>query len=317
MERQDAAPERKLVRRDFFMKKRRLLGVLLAGIMAFTGIPAVSGSLNVDASAASSATTSAKTAKLAAPKNFKATVSGTTVKLTWKKVTGADAYMVYKLNSETGKYETLKNVAKTSITIKGLKEGTYKFRVAALVKNGTKYTAQTKTSAAAVKIKAASTTAKTTASLPITFPAFGTSKDEAIKKMALTDGVDVGKLKDDVYAYGGIKKINGIDSMVLMYFNGNGKFFYGAVEVKKEAIKFSKMYSDIKTLKGMPDVNVESKGVEMHEWVDTKNEVLYAMLGYDGSGSTLYLAMSAKYAPSSISLSDGSNYADLFNILDQ
>ena len=127
------------------MKKYRLLGALLAGVLAVTGIPAVTQPLTVSVSAA---------AKLAAPKNIKAVSSGTSaIKLTWSKVSGASAYRVYKYNASTKKYETYKNVAGTSCTVKNLESGkTYKFRVAALVKSGGKYVVQTKSSAVSATV---------------------------------------------------------------------------------------------------------------------------------------------------------------------
>ncbi len=65
-----------------------------------------------------------------------ATQSTDTIKLTWKKVTGADGYRVYQYNSKTGKYKTLKTLTGTSYTVKNLKAGTsYKFAVKAYTKD--------------------------------------------------------------------------------------------------------------------------------------------------------------------------------------
>ncbi len=117
------------------MRKTTILGVLLAGVMAATGIPAATSSFNVQISAAS---------KLAAPTGISGSTTDTTVKLSWKAVSGADAYRVYRYNSSTKKYETLQNVSKTSCKISGLTpDTTYVFKVAALVKSGSKYSAQT------------------------------------------------------------------------------------------------------------------------------------------------------------------------------
>lgn len=62
-----------------------------------------------------------------------ATPSTTSVKLSWKKVSGADGYRVYVYNTKTKKYNIVeKNVTGTSYTVKGLKSGTsYKFAVKA------------------------------------------------------------------------------------------------------------------------------------------------------------------------------------------
>ncbi len=295
-------------------KKIRFLGVLLAGVIAFAGFPAVSQPLTVPASAASTTTASTTaTKKLAAPKNLKATVSGTTVKLTWKKVSGADAYRVYKLNSKTGKYETLKNVAKTSLTVKNLAAGTYKFKVAALVKNGSKYSVQTKSSAVTAKVKAAEKTAS--ASLPITFPAFGTAKNDVVKTMALTDGCDVGLIRDGVYGYGGMKKINGTECTVMLYFNSDGKFFYGAALIPGSSSKFTALYSDIKAVKGKADINMDTNGVTLYEWVDSKDETLIALIGSESSDGSMFMAMSSKYIPAGLKKSDGADLASLFEII--
>ncbi len=54
------------------------------------------------------------------------------VKLTWKKVEGANGYRVYVYNSETKKYEKYADTKRTVINIKNRKSGTkYKFRVKA------------------------------------------------------------------------------------------------------------------------------------------------------------------------------------------
>ncbi len=59
--------------------------------------------------------------------------AATSVKLSWKKVSGADGYRVYVYNAKTKSYKILeKNVTGTSYTVKGLKAGTsYKFAVKA------------------------------------------------------------------------------------------------------------------------------------------------------------------------------------------
>ena len=67
-----------------------------------------------------------------------AKVSKTSVKLTWKKVSGADGYRVYRYDTKTKKYVTVKSgTTATSLTVKGLKKGTrYKFAVKAYKKVG-------------------------------------------------------------------------------------------------------------------------------------------------------------------------------------
>ena len=65
--------------------------------------------------------------------NITAAPAATSVKLSWKKVSGADGYRVYVYNANTKSYKILeKNVTGTSYTVKGLKAGTsYKFAVKA------------------------------------------------------------------------------------------------------------------------------------------------------------------------------------------
>ena len=79
----------------------------------------------------------------------------TTITLKWSKVTGADAYRVYKYNSKTKKYEKLKDVTSTSLKIKDLKAGTaYKYKVRAITKDdGSIYGAYSDVFATATKTK--------------------------------------------------------------------------------------------------------------------------------------------------------------------
>ena len=129
------------------MKKTRILGVLLAGVMAVTGVPQIAEPLTVSVSAA---------AKLNAPANIKTVVStaGTDLQITWDKVKGADAYRVFVYDSKTKKYNDYKTVKVTKCVVKGLKiDSTCKFQVAALVKSGSKYVVQAKSLAQSVKMQ--------------------------------------------------------------------------------------------------------------------------------------------------------------------
>lgn len=255
-----------------------------------------------------SAAAAAKTL-LAAPKNFKASVSGSTVKLTWSKVTGADAYRIYLYDSSTKKFGTLKNVSGTSCTLKGVDKGTYQYKAAALVKAGGKYTAQALTSAVTAKVTSASSSSAA-GKVTITFPSFGKSKDAAIKSMGLTDGIDVGEIKKDVYGYGGMLKVNGEDCMVLLYFNDKKEFFYGAVVLSSKAISFSKMLSSLKAKKGSDYLSVSSSGLTFYEWVDSKGKSAEFLAGADGQDFSLYGTLNINYIPDSMksdttSISDG------------
>ena len=130
------------------MKKHRLIAAAAAFIMAFSGVvcfPTENSLFCVTAEAAS---------KLGAPGNITADVSGNTVRLQWDSVKSADAYRVFRYNAKTKKYESFRTCSKNNTSIKGLADGTYKFRVGALVKKNGKYTAQTKSSPITVKISA-------------------------------------------------------------------------------------------------------------------------------------------------------------------
>ena len=112
--------------------KHRIIGALLAGTMAFSGVPAAAEIFTVAASAAS---------KLAAPSGFHVPKkTKTALKITWDAVKGADAYGVYIYNYDIKDYELYKNVTDCECIVKGLYPGTkYTFKVASLVKSDKGY----------------------------------------------------------------------------------------------------------------------------------------------------------------------------------
>ncbi len=350
------------------MKKTKILGVLLAGMLSVTGIPTVTAPLTVSVSAAS---------KLSAPTGISATVTDTTAKITWKKVSGADAYRVYMLNSSSGKYETYMTVSGTTCNvtdlsagktykfkiatlvksgskyteqnktsaqavktklsapknvkasasgsavtiswnkvsgadkyriftydsasdsyktykdvtglnckISGLKAGTYKFKVAALVKSGSKYTAQVQSSAVSAKVTTSSTK---TASFPVEFPAFGTGKAAAKKAMGFDFCVE-DEYAPGIYGVGSVKNINGVESMVFLYFDKNDKFMYGAAVIPNKAYTFSQLESMIKKSQGKAIISLEKGGQKVVEWYNEKENVVYALIGSD-KNDTMYGAV--------------------------
>lgn len=127
------------------MKKHRFAAILLAAAMIFGSAPAIAENLTVTASAAST--------KLAAPKDFKATSAGASyITLSWRAVSGANAYVIYKYNDSTKSYKTYKTVTGINCTVNGLSPNTsYSFKVAALVKNNGKYKVQKKSDALTAK----------------------------------------------------------------------------------------------------------------------------------------------------------------------
>lgn len=128
------------------MKKTRFLAAVLAGAMALSAAPALAETFSVSASAA---------AALPAPDGIKASASSSGIKVTWNAVEGADAYRVYLYNIYSREYEVYKNVSGTACNITRLAANeTYKFKVAALIKNENgSYTEQTVSAACAAKTK--------------------------------------------------------------------------------------------------------------------------------------------------------------------
>ena len=128
------------------MKKYRFAGIAAAALIALAGAaycPPGLPTFGISAQAAS---------KLGAPARFRAAVSGNTAKLSWSRTEGADAYCVYKYDSGTKSYKTYRTTKNTSLTIKELAAGTYRFKVAALVKSNSGYSAQTRSGIVKVKI---------------------------------------------------------------------------------------------------------------------------------------------------------------------
>lgn len=103
--------------------------------------------------------------KLAAPKNVTAKTTSSSITLSWNKVKGADAYRVYSYDESTKKYVKYKDVTAANCKITKLPSGkTYKFKVAALVKNSKgKYTSQTQSKTVSAKTK---TSSSSSAKLP-------------------------------------------------------------------------------------------------------------------------------------------------------
>lgn len=114
--------------------KKKLLAVLLA--MSILSTPAV---FNSQADIPFSINAEAAYEKLDKPTSLKAKVSGEKITLSWKKVSGAEAYGVYKYDSAKEKYVKLKNVKTNKITITADGAGTYKFKVYSLDKVNGKY----------------------------------------------------------------------------------------------------------------------------------------------------------------------------------
>ncbi len=267
------------------MKKTRLVGALLACTLAVTGISAVP-ELSTPFSAVSEAAS-----KLAAPKGLKASVKKSSVTLTWNAVKGADAYRVYKYNDSKGKYETCKNVSGTSCTVKNLKDGTYKFRVAALVKSGSKYSVQTKSSAVSAKVKAGKTdTSASSSSLPISFPALGSSRANATKAIGLAHETTF-NVSADYTLVMGTKTVVKDDCMVIMYFNSNDKLFFEAVIIPEKTITSTKLLETLRAVFGKETVSQKDDNGTVCVWLDsalTKEKGVIIVKTDEGEGSAYY-----------------------------
>ena len=139
------------------MNMKKITAIAAAVVMAagiVTGVPTSTENVPPFAIIAEAADN-----KLAAPKNIKAAAGDGKVTLTWDKVKGADAYRVYLYNTDTKKYEQYKLVKSAKATVTDLENGkTYKFKVAAAVKNGKSY----KTGTASAAVSASPKTAKKT-----------------------------------------------------------------------------------------------------------------------------------------------------------
>lgn len=121
------------------MKKFSTTSLVMAATLACSAVPALTNAdplydLGVSVCAAE---------KLSAPTDIKTSSSSDSITISWSKVKGADAYSVYKYDSASKKYVSVKSVTGTSCKVTDLKKSTtYYFKVAALVKSGDKYVLQ-------------------------------------------------------------------------------------------------------------------------------------------------------------------------------
>ena len=115
--------------------KKKILSVLLA--LCMLAGPAVT---NTAADVPFSVNAEAATyKKLAKPTSVKASAKDGKITLSWKKVSGAEAYSVYKYNASTKKYVKVKTTTKTKLTVSAKNAGTYKFRIYSMDKVDGKY----------------------------------------------------------------------------------------------------------------------------------------------------------------------------------
>ncbi len=124
--------------------KHRFAGAVAAAVIASASavycpvelFPAVAGAVS----------------ELAAPGGFSAAAEGSAVKLKWNKVKGADAYRVFVYDPVSRKYKSVRTSGKTSVSLTGLSAGTYRFKVAALVKKNGKYSVRSRSGSISITI---------------------------------------------------------------------------------------------------------------------------------------------------------------------
>ncbi|MBR3948846.1 MAG: fibronectin type III domain-containing protein [Clostridia bacterium] len=171
-----------------------------------------------------------------------ATPSTSSIKLSWKKVTGADGNRVYQYNSKTGKYKTVKTLTGTSYTVKNLKAGTsYKFAVKAYTKDGdeTLWAASSRTITTATKpvtpiVKATAGSGKVTLSWSKVSGATG-----YVIYMQNTSGdyEKLGSTKSTSYVKKSLKKGKTYKFRVKAYKKVDGKYIYSGYKTYSVKVK--------------------------------------------------------------------------------
>ena len=230
---------------------------------------------------------------LEAPKNVKATKSEASVKLSWDEVELADAYRIYMLNNSTGKYEIYKNVSGTSCTVKGLTGGTkYKFKIAALVKNGSSYKEQTPTSVISVSTKGS---AMRTTPVEFEIPDFGTKSSTVLKNCGIAN-YKLSSTSSSKKSYVGTVLYGGIKSDLYLLFNSKDQLYYYAVFVPMSYSDYLSTLSYFKNGLGTDYTIDYSDDYDLqYFWTNSGGAF---MLQYISDDKELLLSMlSSKYAP--------------------
>lgn len=129
-------------------------------------------------------TAEAASAKLAKPTSLKASVSGKKITLSWKNVSGAEAYRVYQYDSSKKKYVKVKDVTKNKTTITVKKTGTYKFMVSSLDKQDGKFVVGNGATVKAT-VKSSSSSSSSALTAPFKGLSWGLSKKDVIKKSGM------------------------------------------------------------------------------------------------------------------------------------
>ncbi|MBQ8780053.1 MAG: cellulase family glycosylhydrolase [Oscillospiraceae bacterium] len=174
-------------------------------ICAFTAAAVMLGAVPVFNEAALSAdiAITAEAAKLSSPTGIKASVSGDKTTISWKKVSGADGYRVYKYDSAKKAFVRLKTVAGTKTTVSGLSKGKHYFKIAAVDKVNGKYQAGTASSKITVTVKssAAKTTEKNTAAATSSAPSEKANGSSVSIAKAMGNGWNLGNTMESVASW--------------------------------------------------------------------------------------------------------------------
>lgn len=231
---------------------------------------------------------------LEAPKNIKATTAETSIKLSWDEVELADAYRVYKYNSSTGKYESYKSISGTSCTVKNLSGGTkYKFKIVALVKNGSKYKEQTYSGAVSVSTKAS---AMRTTPGKFETPDFGAKSSTVLKNCGIANYTLTSMSTSSEKVYMGTVLYGGIKSDIILRFNSKDQLFYYALFVPMNYSDYMTVLSSFKDGLGNNYTLDYSDDYDLQYFWITNGGGL--MVQYVSNNKQLLISMiSTKYSP--------------------
>lgn len=165
--------------------------------------------------------------KLSAPKGFSYdVVSDGKIRLSWNKVSGAEAYVVYRFNASTGEWVKLKSTFNNYLNITGIKSGSsYYYKVAALDKRNGKYYRGTFTDY--LKVKCSFNSAPVSGSGDLS----ASDQQKFLSDYYKTNLAVSGKNPMNVektQAFIANAQVNGGQVMLVdFYFEGGGKLTYG------------------------------------------------------------------------------------------
>lgn len=263
--------------KEIIIMKKRIAAMLLTAAM-------LTAPVIIDNPAASPfcITAEAASAKLAKPSSLKASVSGKKITLSWKKVSGAEAYRVYQYDSSKKKYVKVKDVTKNKTTITVKKNGTYKFKVSSLDKQNGKFVVGNGATVKAT-VKSSSSTGSSALTAPFKGLSWELSKSDVIKK--------AGMKKNDYFESGDVILWNKSDDDIYAYQFKNGKLnAYGYCYVYSESNykKAKKLFTDDGgwTLFNQTPGTVSRDGLSLDMLIYTKDNLMGSVV-YDSEQDIL------------------------------